>query len=392
MKTLKNCRIIDIHTGSIKESDIHIEDGAIASTDKTTEPHSEIHDLHGAYILPGLINCHAHLSIVFPFRDTNEQESAAITALRCFRRGQDALSSGITTVRTVSELHRADLSLRKMIQDGWVQGPRIFSAGSGVSISGGHGAGFGAQIADGVEEFLKKSRKELRAGADFLKIFITGGIAHRTEGYEEPQMTPKEIQAVVTAARSANTYVCAHAGSSGPIIEALKAGVTSFEHGYNVDRDTARTMCEAGAFLVPTLCVTRSREWMRTHKFEEWTIDKALEAGPDHMQSIRTAIKEGVTIAVGTDIPPGDEDGGVNITAREIGYLIQAGMTPLQALQAATLTAAKLVGGEKTIGAVEAGYQADIIAMRANPLSDISALHNILLVMKNGCIIRKDTE
>ncbi len=345
---LKNCRILDVESGEIKEAIISIEKDEIRSIDKrpSDSPATAVIDMQGTYIIPGLISCHTHLSIVFPFHLSDPNEDAAMTAFRVYRRGQDALQAGVTTVRTVGELNRADLSLRRSIAAGWVGGPRIFSAGLGVSVTGGHGHGFTAE-ADGADDFRKKCREDLLAGADHIKIFLTGGIAHKHESLAESQMSSAEVAAAVEVAKSEGTYVCAHAGDSGPIMRGVKAGVRCFEHAYHLDMDTARAVKSANGFIVPTLGVTRSQDWMSQHGFEDWTICKAVSAGADHLDSIKNAVKAGVTLVNGTDIPPGDADDGAPIVIREMEHCSEAGLEPLQSIQTATVNAARLVNSKK---------------------------------------------
>jgi len=390
MTILEHGRIVDVREGVIREGAVRVDSGTIRSLDAGDADADEVIDLDGAYLLPGLISCHTHFSIVFPFNETDPNESPAITAFRAQRRAIETLRAGITTVRTVGEKHRIDITMRAMIKKGWATGPRIIAGGRSISTTGGHGSGFGSIEADGADEFRKAARQELAAGADHIKIFITGGIAHRGERFSEPQTTIEEMEAAVSVARSKNTYVTAHAGGSEPIQKAIKAGLRCFEHGYQIDRPTARALREAGAYLVPTLGVTRSPEWMRANRFEEWTIEKALGAGGDHLDSIRYAVEAGVKIVNGTDIPPGDCDAGVTVAVREMEHMVAARLSPLEALRATTLRAAELLGLDSEIGAVEPGYAADLVAVRSNPLRDVTAMHDIHFVMQAGRVVRRE--
>ena len=374
----------------MREAGITIANGEITSIDTAVDESqsSQVIDMQGSYVLPGLISCHTHLTIVFPFHLSDPNEDAAMTAYRAYRRGQDALQAGVTTVRTVGELNRADIALRRSIAAGWVTGPRIYSAGLGVSVTGGHGHGFTAE-ADGADDFRKKCREDLLAGANHIKIFLTGGIAQKDETFDEAQMSDEEIRATVEVARSKGTYVCAHSGDSGPVRKGIEAGVLCFEHTYNLDTATAFAIKEVGGFIVPTLSVTRSEDWMQRHGFEEWTICKAMSASSDHLESIKNAVKAGVTLVNGTDIPPGDTDDGAPVAVREIEYCSDAGLSPLQALQTATVNAAKLLGSN-SLGVIKPGAKADFIATSANPLDDPGNLREIFFVMQGGTVIRDD--
>ena len=387
---LKNCRTLDVESGAITEAAITVANDEIVSIDRVVGQDGglQVIDMQGAYVLPGLISCHTHLTIVFPFHLSDPGEDAAISAYRAYRRGQDALQAGVTTVRTVGELNRADIALRKSIAAGWVNGPRIYSAGLGVSVTGGHGHGFTAE-ADGADDFRKKCREDLLAGANHIKIFMTGGIAHKDETFAESQMSDEEIRATVEVANSKGTYVCAHVGDSKPIMKGVKAGVRSFEHTYNLDSTAAAAIKEAGGYIVPTLGVTRSKDWMRRHGFEEWTICKAASAAGDHLESIRTAVKAGVTLVNGTDIPPGDTDDGAPIVIREMEHCLEAGLSPLQVIQTATLNAAGLINNNQ-LGVIKPGAKADFIASVGNPLEEISHLREIFFVMQGGTVIRDD--
>jgi len=392
--TLENCHLVDVASSSIeRDVNIVVEKDKISKISKNPSPaDTKKMDLGGRYVLPGLFNMHNNLSLVFPFKDTDVNESPAVTSLRCYKRARDALLAGVTTLRTVGEQNRADIYLRKMIDGGWVEGPRMFVAGKGLSAVGGHGSDFGQNELSGPEEFRKAARYELSLGANHLKIFITGGIAKKEEAFDEPQMTKQEMEAVTSVARSKGTYVCAHAGGSRPIVTAVEAGVKCFEHGYVLSREAARAIREADGYLDPTLSVTRSPEWMNENHFELWTIEKAVSAGDTHLESARNAVSEGVKMLVGTDMPAGDLSKGVNATVREIEYLTDAGLTPVQAIRAATTNPAELCGVAEKSGQVKEGYLADLIALPSNPLSDIRALEKIQFVMKGGLVIRIDTK
>ena len=378
---------MDVRDGSVKqESTVTISGNTIQEVRQKSSlsEDGKIIDMRGYYLLPGLINVHNNLSHVFPFKDINLSESPAETVLRCYRAAHDALLSGVTTLRTVGEIHRADLSLRKMIDTKWVDGPRIIAGGKGLCITGGHGSHLGQVEADNPDEFRKAARKELALGAQHLKIFITGGIAVKGETFEEPQMTEEEMRAVATVARSKGTYVCAHAGSSHPISIAIRAGVKCIEHAYILDKQTAREMKNNDCYLVPTLSVTRSPGWMKEHSFEPWTIEKAVQSGEDHMKSIRNAVRAGTNIAMGTDIPPGDMNDGVNASVREMELMTQIGMSNLDVVRASTIMPAKLCRIDNLVGQLSEGMLADLIAIPRNPLEDIRNLRQIPFVIKHG--------
>lgn len=388
---LNNCSILDVETGAVTKGAILVEGDTIVAVGADVAasgaaPDCESVDMGGAHVMPGLISCHTHLTIVFPFSHSRPDEDPALTAFRAYSRARDALHAGVTTIRTVGEINRADIALRNSIKAGWVVGPRIYSAGYGVSTTGGHGHSFTAE-ADGADDFLRKCRLDLLAGADHVKIFLTGGIAHQGESLAQAEMIDAEINAAVAAARRAGTYVAAHAGGAGAIAHGVSLGVTCFEHAYEIDREASRAVKEADGFVVPTLCVTRSPAWMRDHCFEHWTIDKATSAADIHRDAIRIAFEEGVTIVNGTDIPPGDLDDGVPVVVRELENMLDVGMTPLQALQTATINASRLLRAPD-LGRIRVGAKADLIAMAGNPAQDLTALHDLDMVMIGGRIAR----
>jgi imidazolonepropionase-like amidohydrolase len=182
--------------------------------------------------------------------------------------------------------------------------------------------------------------------------------------------------------------VVAHSGENTAIRQALAQGVRCFEHAYRLDDDTAALLASRGAYVTPTLCVTRSESWMLANGFEGHTIANAANAADEHLASARRAIKAGITLLNGTDYPPGDLVDGVPVAVHELLLMADAGLTPLQALQSVSVSAARLLGIDSFVGQVRPGYAADLIAVDANPLADLSALRSISLVMQAGARIR----
>ncbi|MFD6100055.1 amidohydrolase family protein [Nocardiopsis flavescens] len=400
---LTDAHVVDVLTGSVaRDRTVEIRDGRIARIgDDAPPPGAAVLSLGGRHLMPGLISVHTHLSVLYPFDAADYGENPATTVLRAAARARDALRAGVTTVRTLGEQNRADLLLRDAAAKGWAPAPRIMGGGQAVSTTGGHGKGGLSVFADGHDAFLKAARTELDAGADHIKIFITGGIAHLGETFNGSQTSEEEMRAAVRAAREHGTYVVAHAGGSEAITEAMACGVRGFEHGYDLDEATVAEMARRRVFLTPTLTVTRCPDWMRAHDFSEWQIELAMRVGPQHLESIRRAVSArrtdpldpeapGITIVTGTDYPPGEPMDGTVTQVREMEFLTLAGLSPVESLQAATVNAARLVGLEDEIGRVAPGYAADLIAVGADPTSDVSALHDIPLVIQAGGVVRDD--
>jgi imidazolonepropionase-like amidohydrolase len=391
---LVNANLIDVESGErLPDRAVQIgADGLIAdivSVVPTGLADDDVIDVAGRWLLPGLISCHTHLSVVFPFSDTDEAEDPAITAYRSATRAHAALQAGITTIRCVHEQNRADLALRRAAEKGWIAAPRIRGAGRAVSAVGGHGEGAACAYASGEEEFYRAAAAEIAAGADHVKIFINGGLANAGEHYENPEMTDAEIRGAVRAAEEHQRYVVAHSGESAAIAQALGQGVTSFEHAYRLDEATAALLARPGVFLTPTLCVTRSESWMRANHFEEHSIQNALDAADDHLRSIQRAIAAGVTLVNGTDYPPGDLVDGVPAAVHELLLMADAGLDPLKSLQSVSLNAARLLRIEGDVGQLRPGFVGDVVAVDGDPLDDLAALRRISLVVQGGRVVRE---
>ena len=352
-------------------------------------------DARGTWLIPGLMNMHVHLGLVMPGRMTAElsDESEAALALRMAANARETLQAGVTTIRLTGSRAHADLALMRAINKGQADGPRIFSAGETLTITAGHGSKKpGKTNYDGPDELVKAARTQISAGAKWLKILISGGIATDGGGLAAALMTPGEIQAVIDAAHRFGVKVTAHSGSPAATDVAIDAGLDCVEHGYFLDRPTLKKMKEHGTWLVPTIVVTapETQPFFERMGMPPWYMERRNSAGKLHRQALEMAIEEGVNIALGTDQLPFEPNDGTTATALEAQYYVEAGMTPLQALRSATTEPARLLEAEDRIGSLETGKYADIVALDKDPTQDIRALRNILLVMKGGKVYRNN--
>lgn len=385
-----NCKIVDVTNGEIYQNrHFEIVEGVITKIQLDAPAASLLPiDLKGQFVLPGIISCHTHLSVVFPFSDTDENENPAITAYRSAQRASQALKAGITTIRSVHEQNQADLLLRRAIARGWSSGPRIFGAGRAISTPNGHGTGADCSYAEGFEGFYQAALGELSAGADHIKIFITGGLAHAGESPDTPEMTDGEIAGAVKAAHEHGSYVVAHSGESNAIMQALNQGVRSFEHIYSLNDSTANALASRGAFVTPTLCVTRSESWMRQNHFEEHSIQNALRASDEHLASVRRAIRAEIPLVNGTDYPPGDLVDGLPAALHEMYLMHEAGLSILRTLGSISTTAAALLNSSDTLGQIAPNYYGDFITIKENPFKNLDTLREITSVFQGGLQIR----
>lgn len=385
-----------------RDTNVEVVDGLLRTVTTDAPPAGATTlDLGGRYLVPGLVSVHTHLTIVYPFDDTDVTETSAQSVLRGASRARDALHAGVTTVRTLDEQNQADIEIRRAVAGGWLEAPRIFASGRAIGITGGHGKGMACVYADGHDEFLKAARTELEAGADHIKVFITGGIAHADESVSGAQMTTDEMRAVVRATREQGTYVVAHAGGGEAIREALTVGISAFEHGYDLDEQTVDEMAAARAYLTPTLSVTSSPQWMRDHSFTEWQIELAQKVHPMHLASIQRAFSravtapedldgDGIRIVAGTDYLPGEPHDGTSCAVKEMEYLEQAGLPVGAALRAGTWEAARLLRAEDRLGSIAPGLVADLVVTDEDPTLTVSALRTIGTVIQGGRLVRSD--
>ena len=368
---------------------------------------ARIVDLSGYTVLPGFIDAHVHLTghIVGDgdWQHADVTDPPASYALLGAAHAQQTLEAGFTTVRNVGAFRFTDIALRDAISAGWLPGPRILGAGVSFGINGGHcdgsagyaegalgrpaGGGLEDGAADGVAEVREAVRYNVKYGADVIKICATGGVLSPTDSVGVQQYTEEEMRAVVEAAHMAERRVAAHGHGTAGIKAAVRAGVTSIEHGSILDAEAVALMKDKGTYLVPTLMAGEQVSALaRGGRLPPFIAAKALEIAPRMARSFKIAVDAGVKIALGTDA--GVFPHGRN--AHEFTLMVQAGMTPAQAIHAGTLAAATLLGLEARVGTVAAGKQADLVAVRGDPLADITVLERADFVMKGGAVFKQD--
>lgn len=383
--------------GYLKNRSITIENGRIVSVERGFKDHPEgveVIDLRDAYVLPGLIDSHVHLSNEFSptSRMKALSDSEVDAALDGAAHARKTLLAGFTTVQDVGGPNEAIFSLRDAIRAGKIPGPRIRASGRAITPSGGHGDanGFspaltkiftGPNACNGADDCRRAVRETIRSGADVIKITATGGVLSNTKAGLEQQFFDDEIAAIVETAAMMGRKVTAHAHGKGGIEAALRNGVQSIEHGTYLDEETIAVFRETGGTLVPTvLAGVTVTGWTDQPWLPEPSREKAAIVGPQMLDMLRRAREGGVNVAFGTDT--GVSKHGDN--AEEFLLMVQAGYSPEEAIRTATVVAAEHVEMADVIGTVEAGKHADLVVLSEDPLENIEALKSILLVVKGG--------
>ena len=367
----------------------------------TPDSEDEFIDLSGYTVLPGLMDMHVHLSSEYSKNSYQERISlnAGDYAIRAVSNAEKTLMAGFTSVRNLGDSGGVSISLRNAIKKEIVIGPRIFSSGTTIASSGGHGdstnslnqsltsdPGPAEGIVNSVNDASKAVRFRYKEGADLIKITATGGVLSNAKNSQNPQLTEEEITQIVNMAKDYGFKVAAHAHGSEGIKRAVRAGVHSIEHGTLMDDEGMRLMREKGTYYVPTIIAGLwvAEKAQDPDFFPELVRPKAAEIGPQIKGTFGKAYQAGVKIAYGTDT--GVSAHGNNAT--EFKHMVEAGMPPMKAIQSATIEAAKLLGEYDQLGSLVEGKVADIIAVNGNPIEDITTLEEVDFVMKSGKIYK----
>ena len=395
-------RILDVKTGNMLSGQaIVIEGDKIVSVgpaaDAKLSPATQTIDLPNATVLPGLIDAHTHLT----FDPANlGYEGLGISypreALIGARNARVTLEAGFTTVRNVGAGGYSDVALRDAINAGDVPGPRMLVSGPAMGITGGHcddnllAPQFHATelgVADGVDAVRHKVRENIKYGADLIKICATGGVMSKGDDPNASQYTRDEMKAIVEEAHRLGRKVAAHAHGAEGVSWASDAGVDSIEHGHLMDDSSIATLKKNGTYIVPTLYLMDwNRENLGKRNAPDYVVRKMQAVSAVGQDTLKKAFAAGVKVAFGTDAavyPHG-------LNAHEFAVYVRLGMSPLQAIQTATIHGADLLGWSSKIGTLEAGKWVDLIAVEGDPLKDVTTLQQVKFVMKGGEVVKNE--
>ncbi len=406
---IKAGRLFDATSDAVRTNAVIVVEGdkiqKLGSTSDIDIPaNADVIDLSADTVLPGLIDCHTHLSAradrynpIYDFRDTPFDSAFAAVV-----NARKTLDAGFTTVRDVGSPPFLAVDLRNSINDGYIPGPRVVASGPAISITGGHGDlnSYSPQtsvwmfpkekdfaIVDGVEQMQHTVRAQVKYGVDVIKVLASGGVLSKGDSPGAPQFTFDELKMAADTAHQAGRKIAAHAHGAQSIKDAIRAGFDSIEHASLVDDEGIALAKQHGTYFVMDIY---NDDYLLGNaiKFglEKENIDKERKLGRTQRENFAKAFKAGVKMAFGTDAgvyPHGDN-------AKQFFYMVKYGMTPAQAIHAATSNAADLIGRSAEVGTLLPGKFADIVAVKGDPLSDVTTLEHMDFVMKGGTVYKSD--
>lgn len=347
--------------------------------------------LDGCTLLPGFIDCHVHFCLdgsPDPV-GTLVQEHTSLVTLKAAESARRTLLAGVTSVRDMGGKDGIDLALREAIRSGLVSGPRMLASGRIICMTGGHGWQLG-QEADGPDEVMRAAREQIKAGADVVKFMATGGVMTPDVEPGSEQLTEEELRAGIQEAHKAGRKTATHAMGTQGILNALRAGIDSIEHGVFLNEEAISWMVEKDVPLVPTLSALYHIENKGIEAgIPAFAVEKTRRVKAFHLESVRMAREAGVHVAMGTDAGTPFNMHGENLG--ELRRLVEMGYSSIEALQAGTQIAAKVMGLEEELGTIEEGKLADLIVVEGDPLEDIGLLLSteaIRLVMRGGKLVK----
>ena len=396
-----NCTLIDALSLEPRDVHVSVENGEIADVSDSAIPDNsdtKTIDLRNKYILPGLWDVHTHIGRGIPDHEARDETTAQRT-VRAGDNCQRALTLGITSLRAVGEKDFIDVAWKQAFESGEYVGPNLYTCGWFITTTAGHFLKSGCAIeVDGPTEYIRTIREQIKNGVDFIKLNLTGGVMG-PKWDKMPNTFPlqDELKAAFDVCEQRGYKVVAHAGGADGIKKAISLGAHTLEHGYQFDDEAINMLAESETYYVPTLSLTHMNRgeafadsasqlrWMKAHPIDEGYRERAIEAAVMHASGFKKAIAAGVKIACGSDL---DLPYGALF---ETEMLVKCGMTEHQAITAATLTSAQVCLADEKNGTIEPGKKADFIILNNNPLENISNLQDVYMVVKDGRIVRDDS-